>query len=71
VGFAGGQGGGMRNTVHLILYTDKQNIRIRTGAIYLGKNTERSKESPFSFPEIFLFLFIEFVLFNNKYYSKF
>jgi hypothetical protein len=63
--------GGMRNTVHLILYTDKQHIRIRIGAIYLGKNTERSKESPFSFPEIFLFLFIEFFLFNNKYYSKF
>jgi hypothetical protein len=67
VGFDAGQGR-MRNTVHLILYTDKQHIRIRIGAIYSGKITERSKESPFLFQKI---IFLSFYwVFNNKYYSK-
>ncbi len=48
--------GGMRNTVHLILYTDKQHIRIRIGAIYLGEITERSKEKA-------LFLFLKIIFF--------
>ncbi len=52
VGFDGGQGR-MRNTVHLILYTDKQHIRIRIGAIYFGEITERPKESPFLFQRAF------------------
>jgi hypothetical protein len=59
VGFDGGRRR-MRNTVHLIIYTDKQHIRIRIGVIYLGEITERFKESPFLFQKIKIFVLLNF-----------
>jgi hypothetical protein len=60
----------MRNTVHLILYTDKQTYTYTYRSYLLRWNYWTLKrKTPFFFSWKLYFSF--YWIFNNKYYSKF